>query len=143
MAHKITKNVLGNEVTIYWNNRVMQRIDGIGTAYEETNLYIVEVYYHTDGTVIGWTEKEDVYGHDLDELRQSLTWMIECLDKPILIEADLISQARVARENGDEDIFPSEGLSIDELLDSLGLEREDIEEQHINRINHWEDDGGK
>lgn len=145
---------------MFWNHRVIQRIDDVGSPYEETNLYIVEVYYDNDGSVIGWTEKEDVFGHDIEELRTSLTWMIESLDKPILNEAELKKQAEEARENGEEDIFPEERLTMDEVLDSLGLEREDVEEPdffdsffekqrgHVQenlereQINQWEDDGG-
>jgi hypothetical protein len=122
MAHKITKFILENEVTVFWNYRVMARKEG-----EETNLYISEVYYDSNGSTIGWTEGKEVYGESIDELNQTLTWMLESLDKPILDEAVLLAEAKTARENGDEDIFPSERLSLDEVLDSLGLERKDVE----------------
>lgn len=121
MANKVTKVILGEEVTVFWNHRVMARNEG-----EETNLYITEVYYDSDGSTIGWTKGKEVYGEDIDELRQTLTWMLEALDKPILDESVLLAEAETARENGDEDIFPSERLSLDEVLDSLGLDRSDL-----------------
>lgn len=126
MAHHIPRVILGEVVNIFWNHRVMQRIDGGGTNFEETNFYIAEVYYDADGNTIGWTEEKSVYGESVDEVRQTLTWMLESLDKPILIEAELLAQADAAREAGDRDLFPGEHLSIDEVLDSLGLDRSDL-----------------
>ncbi len=117
---------------MYWNNRVLQRIDNAGTDYEETNLYIVEIYYNTDDdTVIGWTEKEYVWGDDIESLRQSLTWMLDALDKPILIETDLFQQVH---ENPRVHIDQEEFLTLNEVLDSLGLDRDDV--------GRWDDDGG-
>lgn len=111
---------------MYWNHRVISRVDGAGTDFEETNLYMTEMYYHEDGSVIGWTEGKEVYGNDIAEIRQTLEWMLLALDKPILDEAQLLIEAEEARENGEDDIFPSEHLTLDEVLDSLGLEREDL-----------------
>lgn len=124
MAHKIVSTILGREVTVLWNYRVMKRITN-----EEDVFFITEVYYQDNGAVLGWTEGKDAWGENPQELRQSLTWMLEALDKPILDEAALLVEAEAARENGDEDIFPSERLTLDEVLDSLGLEREDLEEE--------------
>lgn len=124
MAHKITSIILGKEVTVFWNYRVMKR-----AARDENEFFITEVYYQDDGSVIGWTEGKEAWGEDLDSLRQTLEWMTSALDKPVLDEAVLLAEAEAARENGDEDIFPSERLTLDEVLDSLGLEREDLEEE--------------
>lgn len=121
MAHKITRIILGEEVTVFWNHRILSR-----TEAEETNLYIVEVYYDADGATIGWTEGHEVYGTSVDELHQTLTWMLESLNKPILDESVLLAEAEVARQQGDLELFPSEHLTIDEVLDSLGLDRSDL-----------------
>lgn len=121
MAHKITGIILEKEVTVFWNHRIISRTEG-----EETNLYVVEVYYDTDGATIGWTEGHEVYGASLDELRQTLTWMLESLEKPILDESLLLAEAETAREQGDSEIFPSEYLTMEEILDSLGLDRSDL-----------------
>lgn len=86
---------------MYWNHRLMQRIENEGKAYEETLLYIVEVFYnHEDNSIIGWSEKESVYGEDVEEVRQTLHWMLDATEKPILIEADLLQRAEEIRAMG-------------------------------------------
>lgn len=122
MMHKITSTVLGREVTVIWNYRVMKRIKN-----DETIFFVTEVYYQDNGSVIGWTEGKDAWGENLEELRNSLTWMLEALDKPVLDEDALLEEAEASRENGAEDLWDSERLTIDEVLESLGLEREDVE----------------
>lgn len=124
---------------MYWNHRCLRRVDNIGTTHEETNYYIMECYYDLDGSIVGWTDKEYPYGESLDSLRETLTWMLECLDKPVLDEASLLSQAEQARKNSGEDIFPEARLSLDEVLESLGLEREDVETGEID----WDDEGSQ
>lgn len=139
MLHQITKTILGEEITVYWSYRVMERIEGKGTPWEETNLYIVEAHYHEDGSLLGWTNKGTIVsGETLEDLRHTLHWMLDSLEKPILVEKDLLAQAEIARGNGDEDIFPGERLTMDEVLDSLGLEREDVEPS----TGEWENEGG-
>lgn len=108
---------------MFWNHRILQRIEGEGTAYEETFFYVVEVYYNNkDGRIIGWTEKEDVYGESLDEVRQTLHWMLDALDKPILIEADLLQRM--------------------EEITAMGEDAHDIGISETGEIDRWEEDGG-
>lgn len=107
----------------------MKRIDDPGTTFEQANHYVVEAYFHGDGKLLGWTDgKSGPYGETVEELRQTLTRMLEALDKPVLDEAILLAEAEAARENGDEEIFPSERLSLDEVLEALGLDRGDIDD---------------
>jgi hypothetical protein len=112
----------------------MKRIDGEGTSYEGINLHIVEVYYQDNGSVIGWTQDTSPCGESLAELRQNLDWMMESLDKPILVEKDLLAEAELARANGETEIFPSGQLSLDEILNSLGLQRGDVEGTNLNKV---------
>lgn len=127
---------------MFWNHRLMQRTNDPGTTYEEQAIYVVEVYYHDDGGILGWTEKEDVWGNTVDEIRQTLHWMLDATEKPVLDEAILLAQAEEAREAGRESLWPEDiitpedRISLDEVLDSLGLEREDL-------LDTWEDDGGR
>lgn len=110
---------------MFWNHRLMQRVEGEGTSYEEVVLYVVEVFYNeSDNSIIGWSEKEYVWGENLEEVRQSLHWMLDALDKPVLIEADLLQRAEEIRAMGGDthEIGISENGDID-----LGI---------------WEDDGG-
>lgn len=120
MAHKKTEETMGEAVTIFWNHRVMKR------ANEEQTLFITKVFYDANGETMGWSTGEEVAGENLEEVRQTLLWMLESLDKPVLDESTLLTEAAKARENGDEDVFPSERLSLDEVLDSLGLDRSDL-----------------
>jgi len=73
---------------MYWRHRVMKRIEN-----EETNLYVVEVFSTENGTILGWSEKEDVWGETIEDLRQSLAWMLEATEQPILDEAELLQRA--------------------------------------------------
>lgn len=65
-----------------WNHRVVRFTapDEIFNPY----LMICEVFYE-DGEIMGHTEKgTSVGGYTVDELRQTLQLMLECLDKPII-----------------------------------------------------------
>lgn len=111
---------------MYWNHRMMERIEGAGTGYEETVLYIVEVFYDSDShQIIGWTEKEDIWGEGIDALRQTLHWMLDATEKAVLNEVELLAEMASRPPEPEE---PYERVSIEELLDSLGLEREDVED---------------
>lgn len=102
-----------------WNHRVLRRLqDG------EVSLNIVEVYYdETSGDIEGWTTSETVYGETVEELRQTLHWMLDATEKEILDEAELEAT------RGDEPVFSrgSERLTMEEVLESLGLEVQDVE----------------
>ncbi len=112
---------------MYWNHRVIKRLINGGTDHETTTLYIVEVYYDdVDHHIIGWTEGSEVFGESVDELRQSLHWMLDALDKPVLDEVILLARAEEAKAIGDDNLF-DERLTMDEVLESLGLEHEDVD----------------
>lgn len=68
---------------MYWNHRVMKKQDEYG---------IVEVYYDEDGSIEIWTSVFVApYGEDVEELRENIEQMLNCLNKPILDEAELNS----------------------------------------------------
>ena len=67
-----------------WNHRVVRfkAPDEIFTDY----LEICEVYYEDD-VVVAHTEKGvSVGGNNIEEIRQTLLRMLDCLDKPVLEE---------------------------------------------------------
>lgn len=64
-----------------WNHRVVHNSDGTYT--------INEVYYNDDGSVWAWTAPVEVIGESLDEVRQTLQQMQECLMAPVLESKDL------------------------------------------------------
>lgn len=106
----------------------MQKVEGQGTLYEETVLYIVEVYYNDeDNTIIGWTEKESVWGETTEEIWQTLNWMMDALEKPILIEADLLQRAEEIEAMGGD-------------THEIGINEEG--EIDLGLFDTWEDDGG-
>jgi len=57
---------------------------------------IVEVYYDDDGKITGWTQDAiGVYSCEgVEGVKWTLQKMIECLDKPVLIEKDLVEGHR-------------------------------------------------
>lgn len=79
---------------MYWNYRVIKR-----TTSSETIFFITEVYYDDDDAIIGWIDEKTIIGDTIDELRQSLTWMLECLDKPILDRNILLEGFNNERKN--------------------------------------------
>lgn len=86
---------------MYWNHRVMKRLPDPVKYPDIVEFYVVEVYYDSDsGNIIGWTEKEYVWGSDVEELGTVLQWMTEALDKPVLDEAALLEESKRLEEMG-------------------------------------------
>jgi hypothetical protein len=113
------------ESRVYWNHRILSKVEDKGTPYEAPFLYVVEVYYNSsDDSIIGWTEKEVVYGESLDEIRQTLHWMLDALDKPVIIEEELKRQMEELCAAGED---PHEHGIVDF--------------SHID-LDTWEDEGG-
>lgn len=105
-----------------WNYRIIERIVGKGTPYEETQYFIEEVYYGDEGNIEGWTQSEHVWGISPEEIRQVLEWMLLATEKPVLNEAELEAQTEERPgwipETGKYEVFDS----IEELLESLESE---------------------
>lgn len=116
---------------MYWNHRVLRR-----TEHGVNELLIVEVYYDDeDNSVLGWTENAvapwgDEEYDGIEGIRQTLTWMLEALDKPILDEAQLLEESeRRGPLYNEEELERFE--SFEELLAALDSieEEEDAEDQ--------------
>lgn len=104
---------------MYWNHRAMER-----EVHGEKLIFIVEVYYNEDDSVMGWTESEEVWSETVDGLRTQLQWMTAALEKPVLIEAELLAQAEQARAEGrdpfgDIDTQNLETMTVEELFEAL------------------------
>lgn len=107
---------------MYWNHRVVRRIE-----QGEEGLYVVEMYYNSeDDSIMGWTENESAWGTSVEEIRTTLTWMLECLDKPVLDEVELLAQAEANPLNHPEH-EEYETIEFDELLSELGMTRDDLD----------------
>lgn len=70
---------------MYWNHRVFKQRD---YDYRDEVVYaysIRECYYNDENEIIGWTANGiDPYGENLEHLRETITWMLESLDKDVL-----------------------------------------------------------
>lgn len=65
---------------MHWNHRVVRFVE------DETYFGICEVFYE-DGKVMAHTENPvALCGESVEELRETLQHMLDCLDKPILDE---------------------------------------------------------
>lgn len=85
---------------MYWNHRVMKNVpDPKHPDYEEYSIR--EVFYNDeDGSIIGWTEGEEVWGESVESMRQTLEWMMGALDKPVLDEKALLDECERLKEMG-------------------------------------------
>jgi hypothetical protein len=89
--YEITEDDAVNEQdeTVYgfWNHRVIEKTTEYGAWYA-----IHECHYYQDGTLYACTtEPVDVSGESIQELRQTLEWMLSCLDKPVVKWTDIPS----------------------------------------------------
>ena len=66
----------------FWNHRVVN--DGNDT---EEYYSICRVFYNEKGEIQGYSAT-DVSGDSVEDLREALQWMLECLDKPVLVEGE-------------------------------------------------------
>jgi hypothetical protein len=90
----------------HWNHRVVKTKEKDGSGYK---LEICEVYYGKDGKPSSSTEAMDVTTfietnfngaggspvteqEGINDLRQTLSWMLKALDQPILSEDDFTSK---------------------------------------------------
>lgn len=127
---------------MHWNHRVIRREVAPGLFH----LFMVEVYYDDDDhSILGWTEKEEVWGdeeHDgIEGVRQTLRWMLEATEKPVLDEATLL---REAEERGPIDYGPFETFdSLDDLLAELEEDDPGITERVRERSKELEEQSKK
>ena len=70
-----------------WNYRIMKKHD---THMDEDYFVLTEVYYEKDGTLMAYSEKEEIMGADPEEIVAVLEMMLSDAQKnlPILTEDD-------------------------------------------------------
>lgn len=70
-----------------WNYRIMKKYD---PHMEEDYHVLTEVFYERDGTLMAYSEHEEVMGQTPEEIVQVLEMMLDDAkkDRPILTEAD-------------------------------------------------------
>ena len=70
-----------------WNYRIMKKYD----PHMEEDFYVLtEVFYEKDGTLLAYSEHEEIIGQDPEEIVTVLEMMLNdaTKDQPILTEAD-------------------------------------------------------
>lgn len=68
-----------------WNYRITKRIHNHKYLHEPETLFeIREVFYDENGDISGITETPDVIAHSLEDLKWTLSKMLESCDKPII-----------------------------------------------------------
>lgn len=68
-----------------WNHRVVKYKKELIHDNEDPHYYgIVEAYYNKNNEVWGITQQPSVISDSLEDLRQTLEWMIKCLDHPVI-----------------------------------------------------------
>ena len=71
---------------MYWNHRVIKKTYPNG----EVAFGIHEVFYNKDGTINSHTENSvEASCESMEDLRGYIQWMVDCLDKTILIDGEI------------------------------------------------------
>ena len=70
----------------YWNHRVVRE-----KLEDGNNWYSVrEVFYNDDDTIYAYTQEPiDISGESIKELKEYVQWILDCLDKDILIDGEV------------------------------------------------------
>ena len=69
----------------HWNHKVIKH-----TTEQEVLYGIHEVFYNDDNSIYAYTEEPvRVYAESIEELREYLQWMMNCLDKEVLVDGEV------------------------------------------------------
>jgi hypothetical protein len=70
----------------HWNHRIVKQKLADGTDW----FSVREVFYNEGGAIFAYSEDPiEIVGESIDELRQSAQWVLDCLDKEILIDGEV------------------------------------------------------
>jgi hypothetical protein len=76
-----------------WNHRVVQKRDPNyceGSAWPENYYEIHEAHYNNNGDLCAITEDAIMpYGETIEELKETLEWMLNACDQPILVDGEI------------------------------------------------------
>lgn len=69
----------------HWNHRVIKE-----SLNGEDWYSVREVFYNSDGSIYAYTDEPvEVSGDSIKELREYAQWILDCLDKPVLVDGDV------------------------------------------------------
>ncbi len=70
----------------HWNHRVVKQILPDGSEWHSVR----EVFYNDDGSIFAYTEEPvGIAGESIEELKQYAQWVLDCLDKDILVDGEV------------------------------------------------------
>ena len=70
----------------HWNHRVFKETLADGSAWYSVR----EVFYNEDGSIYAHTEEAaDISGRSIKEIREYTQWVLDCLDKPVLVVGEV------------------------------------------------------
>lgn len=69
----------------HWNHRVIKRTyPSVGNIEAETLYGIYEVHYENAKPIMCTVNPVEVQGESIEEIRETLQWMLDCLNNPVL-----------------------------------------------------------
>jgi tetrahydromethanopterin S-methyltransferase subunit H len=70
----------------HWNLRVVKQVQPDGSEW----YTVREVHYNDDDSIYAYTvDAVGVAGESIEELRQYVQWILDCLDKPVLVDGEV------------------------------------------------------
>jgi len=70
----------------HWNHRVVKEVLEDGTDWYSVR----EVFYNDDNTIYAYTQEPiNISGESIEELKEYVQWILDCLDKDILIDGEV------------------------------------------------------
>jgi len=70
----------------HWNHRVVKEITQDGNEW----FTVREVFYNDDGSIYAYTEDPvKIAGESIEDLRKYCQWVLNCLDKEVLIDGEV------------------------------------------------------
>ncbi len=71
----------------HWDHRVLQETLPNGESWYS----IREVFYNSDQSIYAYdTEPVNISGESVEELREYVQWILNCLEKPVLIASEVV-----------------------------------------------------
>jgi hypothetical protein len=75
----------------HWNYRLMERVSNPGTALEDKDLVLTEVYYDENGVPDGYIDAAHFCGETQEEIFQALARAFDAYNSPVLTPKDFKS----------------------------------------------------
>lgn len=96
----------------HWNHRVVKQKLEDGSEW----FSVREVFYNDDGSIYAYTENPiDISGESIEAMREYCQWVLNCLDKDVLIDGEVVFVDNDTAQQGVEPTFES----IEDLLTDL------------------------